>query len=121
MPDPEPVSDPVAAAPAEPPRTIAVLGEIPFSGAALTRVLIAGGFPVRVLCPDERAAAALPKSPGASDPATVEVVHGTLDAPEKIEEVLPVDLLARHSSRRSALNGRTCIRAPANAAKMCAA
>lgn len=106
MPDTVEVSaSPVETVPAEPPRTIAILGEIPFSGAALTRVLLAKGFSVRVLCPDNRAVEALPKLSDPSDTATLEVIHGSLDSPEIIEQVLRGTFGAAFTSPIT-LNGR---------------
>jgi NADH dehydrogenase len=82
VPDPTPAQQPAAETPpAEPPRVIAVLGEIQFAGAALAGILQSKGFAVRVLCPDDRAAAALP-------PGTVDVVRGNLDSPDAIEQAL---------------------------------
>ncbi len=80
-------SSPVEAKPPEAPRKIAVIGEIPFAGAALTGALLAGGLSVRVLCPDERSEAAVRGLPGAHG-ATLETVRGSLDSVVVIAEVL---------------------------------
>jgi NADH dehydrogenase len=86
-----PVQPAEATQPAEPPpppRIIAVMGEIPFCGSAICRVLLEKGFSVRVLCPDEQTASALPRASGSPDPATLEIVRGSLETPESIVQVL---------------------------------
>ena len=80
---------PVEVKPEDPPRKIAVLGEIPFSGRALTRNLLSQGYSVQVLCPDSAVEAALADL-RANDTkmATLETVRGSLESAETVNAML---------------------------------
>jgi len=72
----------------DPPKRIAVLGEVPFSGKALSRVLLNSGLAVRVLCPDSAAEEALNALRPADDTGSVETVRGSLESETAIEAAM---------------------------------
>ena len=70
-------------------REIAVVGEIHFAGRALVRALLSKGLRARVLCPDDRAEAAVSNLRTASDPENaVRIIHGSVAAKEALAETL---------------------------------
>jgi uncharacterized protein YbjT (DUF2867 family) len=77
-----------AAKPAEPPRKIAILGEIPFTGRALVKALLDRGLSARVLCSDEQAERAVAELRPAGGESVVEVVRGSLESPQAIAEAM---------------------------------
>jgi uncharacterized protein YbjT (DUF2867 family) len=85
---PEPLPSQAAAPVVEAPRVIAVLGEIPFSGAAVIKALSEGGFHVRVLCPDQAAELAALAARSPSAPQSVTAVRGALDSEKAIVEAM---------------------------------
>jgi len=86
----EPLAEAVEVTPEEPPRKIAVVGEILFSGKALITTLLRQGFSVRVLCQDEAAdvAALSAKPSGGNGAGSIETVRGALDSGQAIEASL---------------------------------
>lgn len=71
--------------PADPPRKIAILGEIAFAGRALAYALATQAITARVLCPDEKMEASLRSIPECS---RIEVVLGNLGEKNKIAETM---------------------------------
>jgi len=84
----ETAAQPLAAKPAEPPRKIAILGEIPFTGRALVKALLERGLSARVLCSDEQAERAVLALRPASGESVVEIVRGSLESPQAIAEAM---------------------------------
>jgi NADH dehydrogenase len=71
----------------DPLRKVAIVGEIPFCGSALTQVAVEEGLVARVLCPDAGADAALKKLPAGLQ-ENIEIVRGDLGSLEMILEAL---------------------------------
>ncbi|HYF48805.1 MAG TPA: NAD(P)H-binding protein [Planctomycetota bacterium] len=69
-------------------RTIAVVGEIPFSGAAAIRELYNAGYNVRVLCPDEPSELAALASRKDASANSITTVRGDLENESAIRDVL---------------------------------
>jgi uncharacterized protein YbjT (DUF2867 family) len=69
-------------------RKIAIVGEIPFSGAALVRALQRKGLSARVLCPDPQSetAALAARDPNAAG-TTVDTVRGDVGSAPSLQEV----------------------------------
>ena len=72
---------PAEVQPPPPPKIVAVIGEIPFAGAAVARELIKSGTTARVLCPDAESEAAVKSACATvtSCPAVLHCVRGNFD------------------------------------------
>jgi len=70
------------------PRVIALVGEMSFSGAVVTRVLLEDGFTVRALCPDPAAEEALKQNVPSGAIGKLECIRGNLDSTVSIAETL---------------------------------
>jgi uncharacterized protein YbjT (DUF2867 family) len=68
------------------PRKIAVVGEIPFSGAALVRALQNKGLSARVLCPDPISESAALAACDPNSGASIETVRGDVGSPQALQE-----------------------------------
>ena len=104
-----PQAVPAAAAeapPPRPPRVIALVGEMHFSGAAVVSVLLEKGFTVRALCPDETSESAVRRAGQATTQGTLNCIRGSLDSAGAIGESMAGAFGAAFVSP-IALSGRT--------------
>lgn len=98
------------------PRKVAVVGEIPFAGAALVRALTDAGLVARVLCPDSDAEAALKNMPQAGN---IEIVEGDLGSEDAVSSTLkdvygvcfvsPITMAGRMYRSKTHLDDVRCI------------
>lgn|GEM_PF-2473186 len=79
---------PVEVKPPEPARRVAVVGEIPFSGLAVTRMLLKKGFSVRVLCPTPQIETSVRAEQASVGPdAELDTVIGDVGSAEALKKV----------------------------------
>ncbi len=101
----EPITENTAVPAPRTPRVVALVGEMPFSGAAIARVLLESGFSVRALCPDDAAETALKRVDSETTIWTLTCVRGTVEAAPALTEIMTGVFGAAFLSP-IALNGR---------------